>query len=85
MGEILYYGSLYKTDVEGEDEKGAGGLWDLAGDFADRICLEFNGAEAPLPQEDLDRVYSLIQEELYGLIKYGILSMDNERHNGNEM
>jgi len=69
--KIPYGGQSYGATVEGGDEKGAGGIWDLAGAFADNICVQLDGDIHF--SDDLDGARLIIQEGTYNLIKYDIL------------
>jgi hypothetical protein len=69
--KIEYSGTEYAVKVSGEDEKGAGGIWDLAGAFADSICEQLDGDI--YFSDDLNAAYMIIQEAAYNLIKYSVL------------
>lgn len=69
---IEYDGKDYKIQPEGEDEKGAGGLWDMAGAFAVGVCndieKELGGFSLALPHAP-----EIIQEHTYNFVKYIVL------------
>lgn len=65
MKTIQYNGNSYKTNVA-ENEKYAGGIWDLAGEVASDICEITNA-------DDYSH-YEEIQELIYNFVKYDILS-----------
>lgn len=69
--KIKYKRKDYDIKSDGEDEKYTGGLWDLAGTFADDICNQLDGNVHF--SDDLDGAYLIIQERVYNLIKYTVL------------
>jgi hypothetical protein len=69
--KIEFNGARYDAKVRGDDEKGAGGLWDLSGAFADGICEQLDGDV--YFNDDLEGAYMIIQEAAYNLIKYTLL------------
>lgn len=70
---VKYQGVTYRTDLK-EDEKGAGGIWDLAGAFASTISIMTDPSNYSHYEE--------IQEELYNLVKYGVIE---ELNKGSEL
>ena len=70
--EIEYNGVDYSANVQGDDEKGSGGLWDMAGAFAENLCNQFEerlgNFRLALPSAD-----ETVQEAVYNLVKYDVL------------
>jgi hypothetical protein len=68
--KIRYRGYEYDAAVKGDDEKGADGLWDLAGAFAENVCDQLDGDVHF--NDDLDGAYMIIQEDTYNLLKHTV-------------
>ena len=73
--KIEYLGGEYNTKVRGDDETGAGGLWDLAGTFARKVTQDSSLFEDDDKISDYELILlrDTIQDVAYNLIKYSVL------------
>lgn len=69
-----YNGEVYNLNLQIDDEKGAGGIWDLAGEVAVNIGLEAQRCNF-IPSNETVYAEDFGQDEIYKLIRDLVLKL----------